>query len=103
MVKSDTIELFKRIIQLAIWSRQARIHWHALQLGGVFGATNVHAGTFFDVAEIDCVCTSTALVGNHGRLHVTDECPLRCPKERVCLDIRCAGTSAEALGFVFDQ
>lgn len=101
-MKSHAVELFKRVGNFAVRCGQSRVHWDPLHLGGRAGATNIHTGTFLDVAEVDGVDTAT-LVWDHWRLHMANECPLRLAEKWMCLDIRSSSSSSKTLGLVLDQ
>lgn len=102
VVKGHTIELFEGIVEFAIRRCKSRVHRNTLHFGRI-GAANVNTTTLLHVAEVDRVGTGTALVGNHGRLHVTNECPLGSAEEWVGLDVGGSSSSAQALGLVLDQ
>lgn len=84
MKKGDTVELLERIWRLALWRRQSRVHWNALELG----RSDIDATTFFILhdAEIDCI-NGAALMRNHGRFHMADKGPLGRTEEWMSLDI----------------
>lgn len=102
VMKSHAVELFKRVSNFPVRRGQSRIHRDTLHLRGSTGATDFHAGAFLDVAEVDGVSTTT-LVGDHGRLHMTNKSPLCLAEERMGLDIRSSGSSAKTFCLVFDQ
>lgn len=100
MMQRNTIELLERIRDVRPGSRQARVQGDAFDVARA--GTDVHARALFDVAEVDCV-GGPALMGNHGRLHVSEEGPLGGAEEGVRFDVRGAGSGAEASCFVFDE
>lgn len=102
VVKRNAVELLKRIIQFAIGGCKARVHRDTLHFGSV-SAANINTGALLDIAEVHRVRTGTALVRDHGWLHMANKSPLGRPEEGMCLDIRCTGTSSKALGLVLDQ
>lgn len=91
VVEGDTVELLKGIVEFAVRSREARVHWNTLHLSRI-GAANIYASALLDIAEVHRIGADTTLVGDHRWLHVTNECPLGLSEEGVSLDVR--GTSA---------
>jgi len=100
MMQRHTIELLERIRDLRPGSRQAGVQGDAFDVARA--GTHVHARALFDVAEVDCV-GGPALMGNHGRLHVSEQSPLGGAEEGVRFDVGGAGSGAEASCFVFDE
>lgn len=101
MMKGDAVELLERICDLTTGSCEVRVQRNTFRLARA-RASNVHAPAIFDIAEVNCV-NATALVGNHGRFHVTYQSPLRLAEEWMSLDVRRTSSGTEALCLVLDE
>lgn len=88
MMQRNTVKLLKRIRNLRPGGRQAGVQGDALDVSRT--GADIHARALLDVTEIDGV-RSTALMRDHGRLHVSEESPLGGAKEGVRFHVGGAG------------
>lgn len=99
VMESDAVELFKWISNLATRRGQATIQRHAIHWPR---STNIDALTLLHIAEINGVNTA-ALIRHDGRLHVSNQSPLRGSKEWMSLDIRRACARAKTTVLILDE
>lgn len=96
MQQGNAVEFQKWIIDLTHRCRELRVQRHTPDLG----RADVDAVALAHITEIKRVDT-TALVGDHRRLHMPQESPGCRAEEGVGLDVRSASTRAEATQLVF--
>lgn len=99
MVQSNAVELQEGICHLVSWRRQTTVQRDTRNL---LGAADVDAFAFLDISEIDGI-NAAAWVRNNGRLHMSDESPLRRAEEGVYFDVRGTGSGAKSSILVLDQ
>lgn len=98
MVKSNAVELLKRIHNFAHGSCKTRVKRDALDSR----SANVNTLALLDVSEVGCFDPMT-LVWNNGRFRVTQKRPLCCAEEGSSLDVRSTSTRSESSRLIFDK
>lgn len=98
VVEGDTVELLKRIRNLAHWSCEARVQRYTLDLR----RSNVDTLALFYVPEVGRL-NAVALVRNDGRFRVAEQRPLCSAEERCSLDIRSTSARSQSSCLVLDQ
>jgi hypothetical protein len=98
VMQCHTVKLKERVGNLVSRRRKAAVERNSLQPR----ATEINALALLHVSEVGRLAASRR-VGDDGRLHVTNEGPLRSAEERVRLDIGGAGPSSQSPVLILDQ
>jgi hypothetical protein len=102
MVQRDRVEVLEWVRHIASRCGKTTIQWNTLERHGS-GATDVDTLALLDISKVDRVDSTLALIGDDGRLHVSNQGPLRRAEEGMRLDVRCASASAQPSVLVLDE
>jgi hypothetical protein len=100
VMQGHAVELFEWIRNLVARRGKAGVQRHALHLA--YAIANIDTMRLLHVTEVKSIDTA-ALVGNDGRLGVTEQSPRGAAEERVVLHVRCASARTKAAELVFDE
>jgi hypothetical protein len=101
VVKGDAVEFLEWIRNFSTWGSEPRIQWNTPNLAGG-GVSDINTATFLHIAEVYCI-NATALMRDHGRLHMTDQSPRGLSEERVGFHVRRSGTRPETSCLILDE